>query len=48
MGLKVQVRALRNQFPSVSVTPLVADFTMPLEHAPMRWDRDGELAALRA
>jgi ubiquinone/menaquinone biosynthesis C-methylase UbiE len=30
-ALEVQVRALRNQFPSVSVTPLVADFTMPLE-----------------
>jgi SAM-dependent methyltransferase len=30
-ALEVQVRALRNQFPGVSVTPLVADFTMPLE-----------------
>jgi len=30
-ALEVQVGALRNQFPSVSVTPLVADFTMPLD-----------------
>jgi ubiquinone/menaquinone biosynthesis C-methylase UbiE len=30
-ALEIQVRALRNQFPNVSVTPLVADFTMPLE-----------------
>ena len=29
-ALQVQVRALRDAFPSVSVTPLVADFTMPL------------------
>ncbi len=30
-ALQVQVRALRDAFPSVSVMPLVADFTMPLE-----------------
>ena len=29
-ALQVQVRALRDAFPSVSVTPLVADFTMLL------------------
>jgi SAM-dependent methyltransferase len=30
-ALHVQVRALRDAFPEVSVTPLVADFTTPLE-----------------
>ena len=30
-ALQVQVRALHDAFPDVSVTPLVADFTQPLE-----------------
>lgn len=30
-ALQVQLRALSDAFPSVRVTPLVADFTMPLE-----------------
>ena len=30
-ALRVQVRALRDAFPDVSVTPLVADFTRPLD-----------------
>ena len=34
-ALQVQARALRDAFPSVSVTPLVADFTMPLELPPL-------------
>jgi ubiquinone/menaquinone biosynthesis C-methylase UbiE len=34
-ALQVQVRALHDTFPSVSVTPLVADFTMPLEFPPL-------------
>ena len=34
-ALQVQVRALRDAFPNVSVTPLVADFTMPLELPPL-------------
>jgi ubiquinone/menaquinone biosynthesis C-methylase UbiE len=34
-ALGVQVRALREAFPNVSVAPLVADFTMPLELPPL-------------
>jgi ubiquinone/menaquinone biosynthesis C-methylase UbiE len=34
-ALLVQVRALRDAFPRVSVTPLVADFTLPLELPPL-------------
>jgi ubiquinone/menaquinone biosynthesis C-methylase UbiE len=34
-ALEVQVRTLRDAFPSVRVTPLVADFTMPLELPPL-------------
>jgi ubiquinone/menaquinone biosynthesis C-methylase UbiE len=34
-ALQVQVRALRGAFPNVSVTPLVADFTRPLELPPL-------------
>ena len=34
-ALGVQVRALRDAFPNVSVTPLVADFTLPLELPPL-------------
>lgn len=34
-ALQVQVRALRDAFPSVGVTPLVADFTVPLELPPL-------------
>jgi SAM-dependent methyltransferase len=34
-ALGVQVRALRDAFPNVSVTPLIADFTMPLELPPL-------------
>jgi ubiquinone/menaquinone biosynthesis C-methylase UbiE len=33
--LQVQLRALRDRFPSVSVTPLVADFTKPLALPPL-------------
>jgi ubiquinone/menaquinone biosynthesis C-methylase UbiE len=34
-ALQMQVRALRDAFPTVSVTPLVADFTLPLELPPL-------------
>jgi ubiquinone/menaquinone biosynthesis C-methylase UbiE len=34
-ALRVQGRALRDAFPNVTVTPLVADFTMPLELPPL-------------
>ncbi len=34
-ALEVQVRALHGAFPSVPVTPYVADFTMPLELPPL-------------
>jgi SAM-dependent methyltransferase len=34
-ALQVQVRALREAFPSVNATPLVADFTLPLELPPL-------------
>jgi ubiquinone/menaquinone biosynthesis C-methylase UbiE len=34
-ALEIQVRALRDAFPSVRVTPLVADFTMPIELPPL-------------
>ena len=34
-ALKVQPHALRERFPSVAVTPLVADFTKPLELPPL-------------
>jgi SAM-dependent methyltransferase len=34
-ALEVQVRTLRDAFPGVRVTPLVADFTMPLELPPL-------------
>ena len=34
-ALRVQMRALGDAFPKVSVTPLVADFTMPLELPPL-------------
>ena len=36
-ALQVQVRALRDAFPNVSVTQLVADFTLPLELPPLDW-----------
>src|SRR5450759_5870378 len=54
-ALQVQVRALRDAFPSVRVTPLVADFTMPIELPPfdgivmansLHFERD-KLAVLR-
>ncbi len=34
-ALQLQVRAVRGAFPNVTVTPLVADFTMPLELPPL-------------
>ena len=34
-ALRVQLRALRDAFPNVSVTPLVADLTLPLELPPL-------------
>jgi ubiquinone/menaquinone biosynthesis C-methylase UbiE len=34
-ALKVQGRALRDTFPNVTVAPLVADFTLPLELPPL-------------
>jgi len=34
-ALRVQVRALHDIFPNVSITPLVADFTLPLELPPL-------------
>lgn len=34
-ALEVQLRALRDRFPSVAVTPRVADFTKPLELPPL-------------
>jgi ubiquinone/menaquinone biosynthesis C-methylase UbiE len=34
-ALQVQGRALREAFPNVTVAPLVADFTMPLELPPL-------------
>jgi ubiquinone/menaquinone biosynthesis C-methylase UbiE len=34
-ALQVQLRAMRDLFPSVAVTPLVADFTTPLELPPL-------------
>ncbi len=34
-ALQVQLRALRDRFPNVTVTPLVADFTLPLELPPL-------------
>jgi Methylase involved in ubiquinone/menaquinone biosynthesis len=34
-ALQVQLRALRDAFPSVGVTPLVANFTTPLELPPL-------------
>ena len=34
-ALQVQVRALRDAFPDVSVSPLVADFTLPVELPPL-------------
>jgi len=34
-ALRVQARALREAFPNVTVTPLVADFTLPLELPPL-------------
>ncbi len=34
-ALQVQLRALRDRFPGMSVTPLVADFTTPLELPPL-------------
>jgi SAM-dependent methyltransferase len=34
-ALEVQGRALRDAFPSVAITPLVADFTKPLELPPL-------------
>ena len=34
-ALRVQVRALHDLFPNVSITPLVADFTLPLELPPL-------------
>ena len=34
-ALQVQLQALRDAFPSVPVTPLVADFTRPLELPPL-------------
>ena len=34
-ALQVQVRALHDAFPNVAITPLVADFTLPLELPPL-------------
>lgn len=34
-ALEVQLRALERAFPAVTVTPLVADFTMPLDLPPL-------------
>ena len=34
-ALRVQVRALHDIFPNVSITPLVTDFTLPLELPPL-------------
>ncbi len=34
-SLDVQLRALRDRFPNVSVTPLIADFSRPLELPPL-------------
>jgi len=34
-ALQVQLRALHDQFPSVAITPLVADFTAPLDLPPL-------------
>jgi ubiquinone/menaquinone biosynthesis C-methylase UbiE len=34
-ALRIQLRALRDAFPNVTVTPLVADFTQPLELPPL-------------
>ena len=34
-ALRIQLRALRDAFPNVTVTPLVADFTLPLELPPL-------------
>src|SRR5471030_2949603 len=34
-ALEVQLRALRDSFPGVAVTPLVADFSQPLELPPL-------------
>ena len=34
-ALRIQLRALRDAFPNVTVTPLVADFTQPLEWPPL-------------
>ena len=34
-ALEVQLRALRDRFPNVSVTPLIADFSRPLELPPL-------------
>jgi ubiquinone/menaquinone biosynthesis C-methylase UbiE len=34
-ALRVQGRALRDSFPNVTVAPLVADFTLPLELPPL-------------
>jgi len=54
-ALQVQVRALRDAFPSVSVAPHVADFTLPLDLPPLdgvvmanalHFERD-QLAVLR-
>ena len=35
LALRVQQRALRDSFPNVSVTPLIADFSLPLELPPL-------------
>ena len=35
LALQVQVRALHDAFPDVSVTPVVADFSLPLELPPL-------------
>jgi ubiquinone/menaquinone biosynthesis C-methylase UbiE len=34
-ALRVQERALRDSFPNVSLTPIVADFSLPLELPPL-------------
>ena len=34
-ALQAQLRALRDAFPSVSVTPLIADFSRPMELPPL-------------
>lgn len=34
-ALEVQLQALREAFPSVAVTPLIADFTRPLDLPPL-------------